>query len=65
MKATFPKAKVSSEIIKNVRDFVSGCIRLNPKDRPTIDEVLEHKIFGGPKLFPRKKNDIWKEKGES
>lgn len=65
VKTAFPHTEMKKQTVENMRDFVRGCISLNPKDRPSIDEVLQHKVFGGPKLFPQKKNDVWINKGES
>lgn len=65
VKKTFENTKIKDQTVVIIQDFVRGCISLNPKDRPSIDDVLQHKVFGGPKLFLKKKNDIWTNKGES
>ena len=64
VKKNFEKSKVTNETIQIMRDFVIGCMRLNPQDRPDIDEVLQHRLFGGPDLFLTKANDVWTRKGE-
>lgn len=65
VKKTFPNAEVKEQTVEIMRNFVRGCISLNPKNRPSIDEVLTHKLFGGRNLFLKKKNDVWIYKGES
>ena len=64
MRKNFQKSKVSNEIIKIMRNFITACIRLNPQDRPDIDQVLQHRLFGGPDLFLTKANDVWIKKVE-
>lgn len=65
VKEMYPNSRSKGQTIEILRDFVRGCISLNPNDRPNINEVLQHKIFGGANVFRKKKNDVWIKKSES
>ena len=63
MKCSFLNAGVRSETIRNVRNFITACISLNPENRPAVETTLRSKLFGGSEEFEKKeKNDAWKKK---
>lgn len=59
VKSAFPKSTVKTKTLCEMRDFIRGCINLNPQKRPTADDLLEHKIFSGIKDFRGNKYDAW------
>lgn len=59
VKKAFWKSKVKRKTLCDLRDFIRGCLNLNPERRPAADELLEHMIFGGMKDFRGMKYDAW------
>ena len=63
MKCLLLNVGVRSETIRNVRNFITVCISLNPENRPTVETSLKSRLFGGSEEFEKKgKNDAWKKR---
>ena len=60
VKTSFLKAGVTSETIRNMRNFITACISINPENRPSVEKALESTLFGGSEVFEKKVNDVWK-----
>lgn len=58
-KNTFRMSEVKRETLCQIRDFIRGCININPFKRPTSKDLLQHNIFNGETDFKDIKNDIW------
>lgn len=52
-------SEVRRDTLCEIRDFIRGCININPRKRPSIKDLMEHKIFKGGKDFKHIKNDAW------
>ncbi|XP_016531120.1 serine/threonine-protein kinase pim-2-like isoform X2 [Poecilia formosa] len=39
------KLKISKKLSKNCQDVLSKCLRVDPKDRPTLEQLLSHPWF--------------------
>ena len=59
MKCSFLNSGVSSETIRNMRNFTAACISFNPENRPTVETALRSKLFGGSAEFEKKENGVW------
>lgn len=55
-------SNLDKKLINIMRNFIKGCLCLNPRFRPSLDHMIEHKIFRGVRLFQEHKNDIWEKK---
>ncbi|KAK8876288.1 Serine/threonine-protein kinase brsk1 [Tritrichomonas musculus] len=45
---------------KQLNDLVVWCLNVDPKKRPTVDEILNHKFFDiGEKKYPSKNNNYY------
>lgn len=60
--ATFLKSDVGSKTFENIRNFIIGCIMINPQNRPTVETLLKHRLFRGSEGFKIKNKDIWQVK---
>lgn len=52
-------SEVRRDTLCQIRDFIRGCLNINPTKRPSIKDLLEHNIFKGEKHFKDIKNDAW------
>ena len=57
---TFRKSKIEQSRLRDLNNLVLGCININPCRRPSMAEILQHRLFGGPNEFMIKENDVWK-----
>lgn len=64
LKASFLKSDVGSKTFEDIRNFIIGCIMINPRNRPTVETLLKHRLFQGYAVFKVKKNDIWQVKAQ-
>lgn len=64
MKDTFPACKINNQTVDDVLDFITGCLNIVPGKRPTVQELQDHKIFGGTWQDTNGQVDIWKNKSE-
>lgn len=62
MKSAYIYSKISKKKVKYVRNFVHGCLSINPKCRPDVKELSSHVLFGGSESFEHKPEDVWKNK---
>lgn len=52
-------SEVRRDTLCQIRDFIRGCININPLKRPSITDLMQHKVFKGDKDFKEIKNDAW------
>lgn len=65
VKKAFVSSEVDAKLINILLNFIKSCMRLNPRLRPSLDEMQGHKIFGGTNLFQKRENDVWEKKATS
>lgn len=58
-----PKHKISRKRMTYVKNFIISCLNPNPEARPSIFDLLNHKLFGGSYEYVNQNplEDIWNE----
>lgn len=64
MKEAFPVCKSNDKTPNDILNFITGCLNIIPEYRPTVQQLQDHKLFGGTWQYTNTKFDIWKNKGE-
>ena len=62
VKDSFKMVDVGSDIVKSLRNFIIACVSLNPRNRPSLENALNHRLLGGCVEFQTKANDVWQKK---
>lgn len=64
MADAFPSCKRIQKVADLAMDFIISCLNIVPDKRPSVQQLKDHKIFGGTFKYTDEPVNIWKNKGE-
>lgn len=64
IKGAFSACKRIQPVPDNTLNFLMSCLNIVPERRPAVQQLRNHKIFGGTWKYNDDQVNIWKRKGE-
>lgn len=64
IEGAFPACKRIHRITDDVLNFLMSCLNIAPEKRTSIQQLQDHKIFGGKWQYTDDQVNIWKSKSE-
>lgn len=64
MEGAFPACKGIPRVADDALDFLISCLNIVPIKRPSVQQLKDHRIFGGGWKYTDDLVNIWNKKGE-